>query len=124
MARYKIWDKTETIITPIGEVLTPEQWVKRYPMAGLAHIKFVIADDVINGAYAGELSNMRKIYASQGCTFDDSMTDAEVLAAIEAFEDAQAQAVESDEPSPEERIAAALEYQVIASMDDAGTEEV
>ena len=29
MSRYAIWNKTDPIITPIGEVLTAEQWIRR-----------------------------------------------------------------------------------------------
>ena len=43
MSRYSIWNKTDPIITPIGEVLTPEQWIERYPVAGLNTITVVCA---------------------------------------------------------------------------------
>lgn len=33
--RYVIWDRTSSVITPIGEVLTPEQWIARRPIAGV-----------------------------------------------------------------------------------------
>ena len=118
MARYQIWDKTSRVITPVGEVLTPEQWIKRYPMAGLDEIKFVIAGGTINGAFAGELTSMMDMYTRHGCVFAEGMTDEEILATIEAFEDAQAVA-DASAISAEERIAAALEYQVMASLPDA-----
>ena len=31
MARYKIYDNSSDVITPVGEVLTAEQWLHRYP---------------------------------------------------------------------------------------------
>ena len=30
MARYKIYDNTSDVITPVGEKLTAEQWLDRY----------------------------------------------------------------------------------------------
>ena len=35
MARYKIYDNSSDVITPVGEVLTAEQWLDRYPWAAL-----------------------------------------------------------------------------------------
>ena len=43
MKRYAIWDKKSPIITPIGEVLTAEQWIDRYPVAGVESITVVCA---------------------------------------------------------------------------------
>ena len=52
MARYAIWDKVSPVITPIGEVLSPEQWIARYPVAGVESIKVVCAGGEINGQMA------------------------------------------------------------------------
>lgn len=41
LKRYAIWDKQSDIITPIGEVLTAEQWVARYPVAGVPSVTIV-----------------------------------------------------------------------------------
>lgn len=109
MARYAIWNKQDPIITPIGEVLTAEQWIQRYPVAGLETVKVVCADGEINGAFFGTLGQMVKMYGDRGCDFTDCTTDEDKLAVIEAFEDAQN--TPSTEPTSEERIAAALEYQ-------------
>ena len=35
MARYKIHDNSSDVITPVGEVLTAEQWLDRYPWGPL-----------------------------------------------------------------------------------------
>ena len=114
MARYAIWNKKSPIITPIGEVLTPEKWIERYPVAGVDSITVVCAGGEINGAFFGTLGQMVEMYAAQGCDFSACTTNEEKLAAIEAFEDAMN--APSDEPSTDERIAAALEYQVMASL--------
>lgn len=109
MSRYAIWNKADPIITPIGEVLTAEQWISRYPVAGVESIKVVCAAGEINGAFFGTLGQMVQMYENAGCDFSACTTDEEKLAAIEAFEDEQN--TPSDEPTAEERIAAAMEYQ-------------
>lgn len=115
MKRYVIWNKQDPIITPIGEVLTAEQWIQRYPVAGIDSITVLCAAGEINGAFFGTLGQMVDIYTKQGCEFIDCITDEEKLAAIEAFDDAReaaekaaAEAV-ANQPSAEERQATALE---------------
>ena len=109
MKRYAIWDKQSPIITPIGEVLTAEQWVARYPVAGVASITVVCGAGEINGAFFGTLGQMVQMYEAQGADVSACATDEEKLEVIEAFEDAMN--TPSDEVTAEERIAAALEYQ-------------
>jgi len=116
MNRYAIWNKQDPIITPIGEVLTAEQWIQRYPVAGLESVKVVCAAGEVNGGFFGTLGQMVQMYENQGADFSACTTDDERLAVIEAFEDALN--TPSDEPSTDERIAAALEYQVMASLPD------
>ena len=118
MSRYAIWDKVTPIITPIGEVLTAEQWIARYPVAGLETIKPVCAGGEISGAFFGTLGQMKENYAKMGCDFSTCESDQDVLDAIEAFEDYLNTPVESDEPTTDERIAAALEAQVMMSLPD------
>lgn len=107
MSKYAIWDKVSPILTPIGEVLTAEQWIARYPVAGVETITVVCAAGEINGAFFGTLGNMVQMYESQGCDFTGANTNEEKLAAIEAFEIAMS--TPSTEPTAEERTAAALE---------------
>lgn len=106
--RYAIWDKQSPIITPIGEVLIAEQWIERYPIASLDSITVVCGAGEINGSFFGTLGQMVQMYEAQGADFSEATTDIEKLEVIEAFEDAMNQP--SDESTPEERIAAALEY--------------
>lgn len=105
MARYQIWDKVSPVITPIGEMLTPEQWIGRYPAAG--SIKTVCAGGELNGAFFGIFSSMVDMYGKNGCDFSACETDQDYLDAIEAFEDEMNKP--STEPTPEERQAQALE---------------
>lgn len=107
MKRYAIWNKTDPIITPIGEVLSAEQWIARYPVAGIDSITVVCAAGEINGAFFGTLGQMVQLYESQGCDFSACETAEDKLNAIEAFEDAKNTA--PTEPTAEERQAAALE---------------
>lgn len=118
--RYAIWDKKSPVITPIGEVLSPEQWIERYPIAGLDSITVICAKGEVNGAYFGTLGQMKQMYENNGADFSACTTNEEVLEAIEAFEDAQAElaAQGSYESTPEERIAAALEYQNILNTNN------
>lgn len=107
MKRYAIWNKTDPILTPIGEVLTPEQWIDRYPVAGVPSITVVCGAGEINGAFFGTLGQMVQMYEAQGCDFSACETAEDKLEAIEAFEDAMN--APSTEPSAAERQAAALE---------------
>lgn len=107
MSRYAIWNKTDPIITPIGEVLTAEQWIARYPVAGLSSITVVCSAGELNGGFFGTLGSMVDHYTNEGCDFSACTTPEEKLATIEAFEDARN--ARSTEPTAEERQAAALE---------------
>lgn len=107
MAKYAIWDKVSPVITPIGEVLSAEQWKARYPVAGVETIKVVCAGGEINGAFFGTLGQMVDMYGKNGCNFSACVTDEDYLNAIEAFEDEMNKP--STEPTAEERQATALE---------------
>lgn len=132
MKRYAIWNKSDPIITPVGEVLTAEQWVNRYPVAGLDSVTVVCGAGEINGSFFGTLGQMVSTYAVQGCDFSACTTPEEKLAAIEAFEDernataeAAAKAAAEAEAANAElnatslaSIAAQLEYQNMMTLDD------
>ena len=107
MKRYAIWDKQSPIITPSGEVLTAEQWIQRYPVAGVPSITVVCGAGEINGAFFGTLGQMVQMYEAQGADFSECETDEDKLVVIEAFEDAMN--APSTEPTVEERQATALE---------------
>ena len=112
MARYAIWNKKDSVITPIGEVLTAEQWIERYPMAGLESITVICAAGEINGAIFATLGQMKANAEKMGCDFSACTADEEILQAIENFEDyLEAQAAEeaAKVKSNEERTATALE---------------
>ena len=110
LKRYAIWDKQSTVITPSGEVFTAEEWKDRYPVAALDNITVVCGAGEINGSFFGTLGQMVQMYEAQGADFSEATTDIEKLEVIEAFEDEQNNPPDTGESTPEERIAAALEY--------------
>ena len=123
MKRYAIWNKQDMIITPIGEVLTAEQWIDRYPVAGVPSITVVCGAGEINGSFFGTLGQMVQMYEAQGADFSACETAEDKLAVIEAFEDAMNSP--SIEPSNEDMnaaslasIAASLEFQNMMSLPD------
>ncbi len=118
LKRYSIWDKKSIVITPVGEILSPEQWIERYPMAGLDNFVVVGSAGDINGGYFGILSQMVQMYENMGADFSEAETDEEKLEVIEAFEDMQNDPGDLTESTPEERIAAALELQNLLAMPD------
>lgn len=125
MSRYQIWDKTSQVITPIGEVLSPEEWMERYPMSRVNGIDLVIAGGTINGAFCGEYTSMVDMYDKQmkqsgleeyAEGIPEGMSPQATLDFIEAFEDARN--VPVDSVTAEDRIAAALEAQVMMNLPD------
>ena len=111
--KYQICDKTSNIYTPSGAEFTAEQWKERYKWAKIPTVKCVIADGVFNGGFMSELEQFRNFYMRQGAPITASMTDKEVLAAAEAWDDR----VIEEEATAEERIAAALEFQNLNSLE-------
>lgn len=132
MNKYAIWNKVEPILTPIGEVLTAEKWIERYPIAGVPSITVVCAAGEINGGFFGTLGQMVEIYTKQGCDFSSCVTAEDKLAAIEAFEDAkEAEAAEAAKAAAETEvanaeltatslasIAASMEFQNLLTLED------
>lgn len=109
--RYAIWDKKCDIYTPAGETLTAEDWINRYTWIRNPITVPIVAAGLFNGAFCGELSQMKDMYESGGAHFDENLTDEELLLAIEEYEKESNKPNPNPEPSAQERIAAALEYQ-------------
>ena len=104
--KYKIWNKTDNLITPIGEVLTPEEVIAKYPSAAIEGMKFIIADGAVGLAVWDEFTGIKNMYKDMGVPITDAMTDQEVLDAISYFQENPP----IPEPTADERIAAAMEY--------------
>lgn len=128
MAKYAIWDKQSQVITPIGEVLTADQWKTKYPVAALENVDVVCAAGQINGAFFGLLSQMKERYEAMGADFSKCNTADDQLAVIEAFDAAEeaaekervAAAVSNEELTATAlaSIAASMEYQNMMTLDD------
>jgi hypothetical protein len=113
MSRYKIWDKKETIYTLTGEELTAEQWVDRYKWANKPGVKMIIGAGSISGTVAMEFNATIEHYKKQGCQIDmATMTDEQVLQAIEDFEDTPPVV----EPDTTERMVALEEFKTMTTM--------
>jgi hypothetical protein len=120
MNKYAIWNKKDPILTPIGEVLTAEQWIQRYPIAGLESITVLCSAGEINGGFFGTLGQMVDMYTKQGCDFSACETPQDKLDAIHAFDEAReiaakeaaASAVSNEELTATSlaSIAASMEY--------------
>lgn len=121
MAKYQIWNRKDVIITPSGEVFTPDQWIAKHPICGIETIKMVISGSTINGSLLYEFNSFKQRLEKMGCDFSGCETDQEYLDKIEVFEkeqSEQAQATEEQTQATQERIAAALEAQVLLSLPD------
>lgn len=130
--KYAIWDKKSPIITPIGEVLSPEQWFERYPVAALESVTVICSYGEINGGIFDTLGAMVQRYENEGCDFSACTTEQEKLEAIEAFEDereakaraaaaerAQTQAVNDELTATSlASIASSMEYQNMLTLED------
>lgn len=123
--KYQIWDKQSQVITPIGEVLSADEWADRYPMSKIDGIDLVIAGGVVNGAFCNEYTSFADMFDRQMKESGiegyengiEGLSKTEVLELIENFENDRNRMVRNT-ASTEERIAAALEAQVLMSMPD------
>lgn len=128
MKKYAIWNKKDNILTPIGEVLTPEKWIERYPIAGIESITVICAAGEINGAFFGTLGSMVDMCEKKGADFSKCTTAEEKLAVIEAFEEQkEAEAIAKAEEAAQQQaldsaslasIAASMEYQNMLTLED------
>lgn len=114
MARYQLWDKQSSVITPSGAQFTAQEWADKYPWIKLPGAKMIISAGLINGGAAMEYEATVEHYRKAGAAITEDMTEAEILAAIEAFEDNPP----DPGPSVEERTAAALEFLAMSSLPD------
>lgn len=111
------YDGTKIFMYPNGEIATKERVLKDFP-ASLTFAHIVETDENEEIMFALQnLSAMRGIY-----NIDSSLTEEEAIIAIQEIINTPEEV--SDEPTAEERIASALEYQNLLSMDDTTEEEV
>lgn len=112
--RYQIWNGTDPIITPSGAQFTAQEWADRWPWVKAPGAKMIITVGPINGGCAEYFDSFVAMRKKQGAPITADMTDEEILAAIEEFEDNPP----DPGPSVEERTAAALEFLAMSSLPD------
>lgn len=116
MSKYQIWDKVSKVITPSMDVFEANEWANKYPISKIDGVKLVISGGMINGAFCGEFTSMVDRYEKMGCDFSGCDTDQDYLDRIEEFEDTPPEPV--NYVTTDERIAAALEAQVLMALPD------
>lgn len=109
---YKIWNKQENLVTPTMEVLTPQQVFEKYPAAQLNGFEFIICDSPITMGVFMEFETTKQQYKQMGASIEDNMSVEDVLSAITQFEETPQEHVST----AEERIASALEFQVMMNI--------
>lgn len=125
MNRYCIWDKKSDIYT-LGidkntgkNHYTAQEYIDMLaPWAANENAKVIVRNSIINGMVFMEFETTKNNYIRMGCDFSNCQSDDDYLRAMEAFEDNPPGA---NDPTNEERIAAALEAQVMMALPD--TEE-
>ena len=100
----------KTYMFPNGALATPEKMIEQFP-AVLTFAPIIETDEAGEVCFAVQnLNAMRSLYG-----IDATLTEAEAIAKIEEIINAEPEEV----ISAEERIASALEYQNLMSMEDA-----
>ena len=99
----------KTYMFPNGALATPEKVLAQFP-ACLAFAHIIETDE--NGEVMYAMQNLSAIRSQMG--IDSALTELEAIAAIETARNTPP----VEEPSTEERIAAALEYQNLMSMEE------
>ena len=120
MQVLELYDGTKTYMFPSCKLATPEVMKENYP-AILEFAHAIETDE--NGEVCFGIHNVSVLRTRYG--IDKSMSNEEAIIAIQEIMNTPPIEVE-DEPSAEERIAAALEYQVMSTLPDEEetTEEV
>lgn len=116
---YQLWDKKSDIITPSGKEFTAEEWMQRYPWTRRPGTEMVITAGEINGGRADNLNMLATMYSAQGLEIPEGATAQEILDLVEAWENRTPP--EPETPDTNERIAAAMEAQLMMTMAAAPT---
>lgn len=113
MKKLYFFDKTKTYIYPNNKLATPDVVAKDFPATQVG-VKYVVTSDEEGVIMSGldMFSTLKSVYH-----IDSSLSDDEALQAIEDIINTPEEV--DTTPSAEERIASALEYQVMSSLPDA-----
>lgn len=107
----------KTYMAPVGKLYDREAVLKDFP-AALTFAHIATTDE--NGEVLFALQNLSAMRNQYG--IDSSLSEEEAIAEIQTILNTPIE--ESTEPTTDERIAAALEYQVMASLPDAEAADV
>lgn len=114
----KLYNNNDIYMSPVGTIMTSVEVYRDFPAA--AQFDFIVETDAYSEVMIGfySLNSMKSKY-----NIDDSLSKEDAVQAIEDAMNAEREAEEQSHHqqiiTPEERIAAALEYQVLMSMEDA-----
>lgn len=106
--KLRIWNKTEALYLADGTSCEPEEVMRRWPFS--RHFDTLLE---MNGPLVAAIDCLPMI--ADMCGIDTDLPVEEQLSAIQAIREAQRQPAESV-PSPEERMAAALEFQNMVAL--------
>lgn len=107
---YKIWDKKENVILPDGNVYTPEELME---VNLFGFTKYAVTVLGMHGNITYEVQNLDILKSMYNIVEEN---DEAALAAFIQAKETEILAGSAGEPTAEERIAAALEYQNLLSM--------
>jgi len=107
MLKLEKFDGKKTYMFPDGSIATPERIRAQFPAVDI--FPFVIE---ANGEVCQAVINLSALRGINN--IDEALTEAEAIGAIEVI--INTAPVADDVPAAEERIASAMEYQIIASM--------
>lgn len=119
MSKYIFWDKQSDIYT-LGRdsetgkmVWSAEDYInQKAPWAANPTVKVIVAGGAINGLLFMEYEATKTFYLNQGMDIPEGTTDDEVLGLMEAWDNR----VIEPEPTAEERMAAAMEFQNLLKL--------
>ncbi|SDN79360.1 hypothetical protein [Acetanaerobacterium elongatum] len=106
MIKLELFNGKKTYMFPNGEVATPERIKQQFPAVEVFPHVLEVNGNVCQAVQ--ELAAMRSSYG-----IDDALTDAQALEAMQKMINSPPPA---PEPSAQERIAAALEFQNLINM--------
>lgn len=107
MIRLVIYDGTETYMYPNGALATPEVVKRDYPAVDVFPHVIEVNGNVLQAIQ--ELTAMRNLHG-----IDESLSNEEAVLAMQTIINTPQEVV--DEPTPEERIASAMEFQNLLAL--------
>ena len=120
--KYQVWDKESDVYTPDGSVFTPEEWTNTYKWINQPGAVMILQAGRTNGGICMEYDQWVDFYRQRGCEISDELkADPDAcIDVIEAFEDLEQERMmeAAQEPTAEERIAAAMEFQNVMALVD------